>query len=304
MKNNLIKIFLAILSISLISACSGCCLENSDTKDTLDCKTTSSCDDTMHNDTQTNFEEDLDLINQWREDYNLGTCKTLSGNISIILFYVDDFESFWTDKEINDFTKNEIEPGLAFLSQEAKKYGVELNLTVEKSYSAIYYDDEVITSVKNTGLASTDVLWQAALQIDYTSSSKMINAFRNKYKTEEIVCFTIFNKSGTSYALNPKKDAGIKIDEHCIVFARDLNSTQNGNAGSQAAVIAHEMLHLYGAEDFYASLSRKSLARIYYPDDIMLSAAYDIDTNTVESATAFYIGWTNTVPYVLKQKGW
>ncbi len=317
MNVTLIKIFLIILLISLISACSGCYMGMGDKQNALDRGTTSSYDDTTQDDTQSNFkenstnskefedpEEDLALINQWREDYNLVTCKTLSGNISVILFYVDDFESFWTDKEINDFTKKEIELGLLFLEQEAKKYGIELDLTVEKSYSAIYYDDEVITSVKNTGLASADVLWQAALQIDYTSSTKMINAFKSKYKTDEIVCFTIFNKDGTSYALNPKRDADIKIDEHCIVFARDLNSIQNGPAGSQAAVIAHEMLHLYGAEDFYASSSRKNLAKIYYPSDIMLSAAYDIDTNTVESATAFYVGWTNTVPDILKQKEW
>lgn len=317
MKNTLIKILLTILLLSFISAFSGCYFGMHDKQDALDHGTTSSCDDTTQDDAQPNVEEDstnpvesedseedLALINQWREDYNLGTCKTLGGNISVILFYVDDFESTWTNEEINRFTKNEVEPGLLFLEQEAKKYGIELNLTIEKSYSAIYYDDEVITSVPNTGFASADVLWQSALQINYSSSTKMIDEFRSKYKTEEIVCFTIFNKDGTSYALNPKRDADIKIDEHCIVFARDLNSTQNGPAGSQAAVIAHEMLHLYGAEDFYASSSRKNLAKIYYSNDIMLSAAYDIDTNTVESATAFYIGWTDTVPDVLKQKGW
>lgn len=317
MKNILIKILFTVLLLGLISAFWGCDFGKRDKQDALDHETTSSWDDTTQDGTQPNFEddsanqaepevseEDLALINQWREDYNLGTCKILGGNVSVILFYVDDFESTWTNEEINRFAKNEVEPGLLFLEQEAKKYGIELNLTVERSYSAIYYDDEVITSVKNTGFASADVLWQSALQINYPSSTKMIDAFRSRYKTEEIVCFTIFNKDGTSYALNPKRDADVKIDEHCIVFARDLYSTQNGPAGSQAAVIAHEMLHLYGAEDFYASSSRKNLAKTYYPKDIMLSAAYDIDTNTVESATAFYIGWIDTVPDVLKQKGW
>lgn len=311
------KIVLFALALCLTSGCFGCGLEKHQDMDNLHSEALSSQSIATQNGEYPTFEDtsagtegaktpedELALINQWREDYLLGTCQVLSGNVSVILFYINDFEGAWTDEEINRFTENEVKPGLAFLEQEAKKYGIALNLTVEESYSSIYYDDEVITSVQNTGFASADVLWQAAVQINYPSSGKMIDAFRSRYKTEEIVCFTIFNKGGTSYALNPKRGTTVHIDEHCIVFARELNTTQNGPAGSQAAVIAHEMLHLYGAEDFYADASRKSLARIHYPSDIMLSAAYDIDTNTIEPATAFYIGWTDTVPEVLKQKGW
>ena len=287
------KIALTVFLFCMVFYLAGCGFNSN-----ADSETTSSSDDTMQN------EADLSSINQWREDYDLGTCRKLEGNVSVILFYIDDFESRWTEAEIDRFTKNEVMPGLAFLEQEAKKYGIELNLTVQKSYSGIYYDDEVITSVKNMGLASADVLWQAALQTNYSSTEKMIHAFRHQYHTEEVVCFTLFNKAGTSYALNPKKGSTVKIDEHCIVFARDLTATQNGPDGYQASVVAHEMLHLFGAEDFYASASRKSLAKIHYPDDIMLSAAYDIDKNTVDAATAFYIGWIHTVPEVLRKNGW
>lgn len=311
MKVVLLKTVSTVLLLFLIFTLAGCYHGNNEQSNNLANTESSSKNGTTQGAEQTNQKEDpkekednLSLTNQLREDYNLGTCKTLSGNVSVVLFYVDDFESAWTDEEIICFTKNEVEPGLAFLEQEAKKYGIELNLTVEKSYSAIYYDDEVITSVHDTGFASADVLWQAALQINYPSSAKMIDAFRSRYKTNEVVCFTIFNKGGTSYALNPKRGQNLKIDEHCIVFARDLNSTQNGAAGWQASVIAHEMLHLFGAEDFYSISSRKSLARIHYPRDIMLSAAYNIDENTIGAATAFYIGWTDKVPDVLNKKGW
>lgn len=312
MKNTLTKILLAVLSLSLIFTCCGCGAMAGDKSDTVDSETGTTQDDTSSDlaedntsaETSESPEEDPDLINQWREDYNFGTCKTLSGNVSVILFYIDDFESSWTDEETDRFTKNEVEPGLLFLEQEAKKYGVELDMTVEKSYSSIYYKDEVITSVANTGLASADVLWQAATQINYTSSTKMIDSFRNEYKTDEIVCLTMFNKSGTSYALNPTRDADYKIDEHCIVFSRELNSTQNSRLGLHASVVAHEILHLYGAEDLYVGSSRERLAKKHYPGDIMLSAKYDINENTVRDATAFYVGWTDSVPDVIKQKGW
>ena len=290
------KLVIVILSVLLIFSFCGCHTEKQEE--------TSPKEEIASTEESAEPEKDLSLINQLREDYNFGTCKKLSGNVAVILFYMDDFESSWTDAETDRFTQNEVLPGLDFLEQEAKKHGIELNLTVKGSYSSIYYGDEVITSVGNTGFATADVLWEAAVQINYSSSAKMIEAFKSKYKTDEAVCFTIFNKGGTSYAINPKRDADMKVDEHCIVFARELNTVKNGPDGQQAAVVAHEMLHLYGAEDFYASAPRKSLAKKYYPSDIMLSAAYDIKTNTIEAATAFYIGWTDTVPSVIEEEGW
>lgn len=190
MKVVLKKIFSAVLLLCLIFlTLTGCYHKSVGEKDTLGSEKEPSQDDTTTSEKQPASKEDptitekedgvLSETDQLRLDYNLGTCKALSGNVSVVLFYIDDFESSWTDTEIDLFTKNEVEPGLSFLEKEAKKYGVELNLTVKKSYSAIYYDDEVITSVKDTGLASADVLWQAALQINYSSSRKMIDAFRS-----------------------------------------------------------------------------------------------------------------------------
>lgn len=302
----LINLIICILSASILT---GCHFEDSESSDMLDSETrateTVKNTETKKTTAKTETKEELSEIDKLRPDYNYRTCKKLSGNVSVILFYVDDFESSWTDSDIENFTKNEVEPALDFLENEAKKYQLELNLTVQKTYSSIYYDDEVITSVPLTGYASGDVLWNAALQINYSSSEKMINSFKRLYKTDEVVCFTIFNKSGTAYALNPTRGTDdMNIDEHCILFARDIYMTQNGLAGSQSAVVAHEMLHLFGAEDLYAKDSRKKLAKTYYPKDIMLTTAYDILENKVDEVTAFYIGWTDKVPDVIYNDKW
>ncbi|MGM9682861.1 MAG: hypothetical protein ACI3XQ_04615 [Eubacteriales bacterium] len=249
------------------------------------------------------FVEELVGIDKLRVDYNLGTCRNLSGNVSVILFYMDDFESGWTADEITKFTNNEVKPGLAFLEREAKLYGVELNLSIKQSYSSIFYDDEVIISTKETGLATIDVLSQAAHGLHYSSDEEMIADFRSQYGTE-IVCFTIFNKNGTAYAINPHRGQTIQIEEHCIVFAYDLNSNHHDPIGSQSSIVAHELLHLFGAEDYYATTGRKTLSKKYYPADIMLSANYYIITNNIGNATAFYIGWTDIVPDVLYNDNW
>lgn len=249
-------------------------------------------------------EDDLSEINAFREDFDLGTCRRLWGDVSNILFYMDDFESEWTEAETENFTENEITPGLEFLESEAKKYGIELNLNIKKVYRSIYYDDEVIISVKDAGLASIDVLTQASREVGYNDTESMIEQFRDTYQTDEVVCFTIFNKNGTAYAINPKREETLRVDEHCIVFARDLYSDEADPIGSQASIAAHEMLHLFGAEDYYASSSRKKLAQKHYNNDIMLGANYYIGTNNVGDATAFYIGWTDNIPDVLYDENW
>lgn len=250
-----------------------------------------------------NSVEELNEINKLRVDYDLGTCRNLSGNVSVILFYMDDFESKWTADEITSFTNNEVKPGLAFLEKEAKSYGVELDLSIKQCYSSIFYDDEVILNIKETGLATVDVLSQAAHGLNFSSDEEMIADFKSQYGTE-VVCFTIFNKNGTAYAINPRRGQSMQIEEHCIIFAYDLNSNHKDPIGSQSSIVAHEMLHLFGAEDFYATANRKTLAKKYYPADIMLGANYYIITNNIGDATAFYIGWTDEVPDVLYDENW
>lgn len=251
-------------------------------------------------------EEEIDLsqINKLREDYQHGTCKNLRDTVSVVLFYMDDFESAWTNEEMDRFTENEIEPGLRFLEAEAQKYGVTLNLQIQEVYRSVPYDDEVITSTKETGLVTIDVLLQASCHVGYYNTALMIKAFRSIYKTDEVICLTIFNKNGTGYAINPKKDVLTPIDEHCILFVRDRNSTGNEPVGSQASIVAHEILYLYGAENFYSSASREQLAEKYYKNDIMLNMSYYINRNNIGDATAFYIGWQNEVPDILYNKNW
>ena len=222
----------------------------------------------------------------------------------MVLFYMDDFESEWTRAEIERFTKNEVKPGFAFLEKEAQKYGVELNLTIKETHSSLFYDDEVVVSTKLTGLATIDVLDQAAKALNYGSENQMIKRLKNRFKSEEVVCLTIFDKQGTAYAINPKRGMDFSTEEHCIIFARDLGSSGNDPLGCQSSVIAHEMLHLFGAEDYYTTAQRKALAQKKYPGDIMISANYYISTNTIGDATAFYVGWTNEVPSVLYHENW
>lgn len=241
----------------------------------------------------------------YREDYLFGTCQHLSGEIGVVVFYVDDFESSWDwdGGECEKFTRNEILPALAFLEEEAQKFGVSLKLTLREEYGVYYYDD-VVTSVKETGLCSIDVLFCSSVAVGFSSSNDMINSTRINYGDKEIISLAVFNKGGTAYAINPKRGSELMVDEHCVLFSGDFGTTVPSDTGEQVSVVAHEILHLYGAEDYYASGERKRLAGKYFPKDIMLSAKTDIADNQITAATAFYIGWSDELPSILLSEGW
>lgn len=326
MKNLFVKVFLMLVVFSVVVSATGCQNSGGDVPDdaptgtngeittpvaTTPEETTPALTtpiSTTNGDTSSEnppeVEVDLSQINKLREDYQHGTCKNLQGDVSVVLFYMDDFESEWTDEQMDRFTENEIEPGLRFLEEEAAKYGVTLNLVIQQVYRSVPYNGEVIISTKETGLVTIDVLLQAANHAGHYSTAAMIKAFRYAYKTDEVICLTVFNKKGTGYAINPKKNVLSPLDEHCILFVQDRNSFGNLPVGSQASTVAHEILYLFGAENFYSSVSREQLAEKLYKNDIMLNMHYDIEDNSIGDATAFYIGWQHKVPDVLYNEKW
>jgi len=242
-------------------------------------------------------------VNKLRPDYDLGDCRDLSGDITVIIFYLDDFESSWTSDEMTHFTEKEIKPGLKFLEDSAREFDISLNLKIEEIHSSIYYEEEVEVNVKESGYATGDALYTAAEHLGYKSDMDLISNYKTKYSTE-IICYCIFNKEGNSYALNPKRGVTIELSEHVLMFSHDINSSGYEPEGWQSSVIAHETLHLYGAEDYYKPDKRKALAQKYYPNDIMLSCKYYLWMNNLCDVTAFYVGWTDNAPSVLYEEDW
>ncbi|MBL4633476.1 MAG: hypothetical protein JKY56_06380 [Kofleriaceae bacterium] len=62
------------------------------------------------------------------------------------------------------------------------------------------------------------------------------------------------------------------------------------------AVFAHEVLHLFGAEDLYSPIARKAIAEAGYASDIMLQTNRLLETITIDAYTSYLIGWSTIVP--------
>ena len=88
--------------------------------------------------------------------------------------------------------------------------------------------------------------------------------------------------------------------EYCLIFTGFTDTSYD----SASDTVAHETLHLFGAEDYYYPDSRKALAKQVYPTDIMLCAMSDLAYFTLDSYTAYCVGWTDTAPEVCSNPAW
>ena len=244
-----------------------------------------------------------EAVNELRPDYDLGACRNLEGDVSVILYFMQDFESDWSFTEILNFTTNEVVPALEFLEAQAADYGVYLNFEIVDSHWYIPYKGTVVTEPKKAGTYTIDVLFDVARFRGLLSDHQLLAKKQEEFGTE-VICLTIFNKEGVGYTLNPSRGDDTNVAEHCIVFSRDPGSTNESFYGYQASLIAAEILYLYGAEKLYATPEREELAYSHYPYDVMLDSYYNVWDNEIDDATAFYIGWLDEAPRVLYREGW
>ena len=125
---------------------------------------------------------------QSRPNYNLANCRNLKGNPVVVLIFIDDNESHWTKEEVTTFTQEHILVGLDYLEKNARKWGVDLDFTIE-SYSTalsgykIKYEGTVNRNLYNGG-STKDVLDKAAQDIGCDSNWELYSYYKAKYPKE------------------------------------------------------------------------------------------------------------------------
>lgn len=248
------------------------------------------------------YQASLYDVNSLRKKCFYGTNQHLSGRVTAVVIYMEDFESDWTNEQIDEFTEKDVEPALDFLEKQAEKYGVELDFETKILRNG-FYDDEVIIDIDESGYTTIDVLEQAAKSYNYESQYDILYSLEEEYGTE-VLFITVFNKPGCGYALNPKPGTDFRAVEHCIMFSIDKDYQTEYEPGTNAPIIVSTALHLFGGESLNKPEGRKAISQILYPNDIMRNQPFDIAESDIGEATAYYIGWIDVVPESVYSQGW
>ena len=234
-------------------------------------------------------------------------CCLFCLNIVFLFLFTDDSESHWDSDSLSKFESSQTQKALTYLEDKASQYGKTLNF-ISKSYSVIGEDNTIysksIIKDANSNNMSYDALENICENMGYGTSDGLFADVRKEYPNCEIIPIILLNKDGTSYARGVYTPEST-MPEHCIIFTRNLGVTSAPFLpGNRASTIAHEILHLYGAEDFYNMEGRSALASKYYPSDIMYYVDGFVNRNKIGDFTAYTIGWTDDVPDICNDENW
>ena len=198
-----------------------------------------------------------------------GISATFTGKVLITTVFVSDKKTDWTKSEMNAIKKGH-QAMTDVINAEAKKWGVELELTLEYRTASVTQD---------LATASHNDWYKNALKSAGLTETASTDLEKDR-KVKEAPIFFYLDLTGRAFASSSLSKSN--RPEYAVFYSGD----------SGAANYRHELYHLFGAKDFYYPDAIESLGKQYFSDSVMLTAGKNAATDTL---TAYLIGWTDTL---------
>ncbi len=201
---------------------------------------------------------------------NMGGAKKLTGNIDVMVFFVNDSQSTWTDRAKKQYRATQ-KAAMQLLLKTARSRGV--NLQLRNAY--------IETTVSMNCTRENYDVWSKSIMMKYGKPT--IPAFQSNYETAnqctEAPIIFVLNKPFRSCAVFV--DAATQmLGEMSIISSEYTQHT-----------IIHELLHQFGAVDLYYPKEVSNLIqKMNYASVMATTASMHID-----SLTAYLIGWTDEI---------
>jgi hypothetical protein len=232
------------------------------------------------------------IRNHFRDSRDVGSAKKLVSTVFYLMVMVRQ-----STRHIARVgrAQNQLDRALRFLESRAKEYGKQLEF--------ISMSDEPV-----------DVVMEQASADECRLDGRFLDKLRTKMSSEVMQScdasnlnrfFIVFTNKGEPYR-------ACAIREH-------QNSPPNNHPefcvcpdDSNATTIAHEILHLFGAQDLYEEGTENSKERDRFlrnlrgfleldygegnlDSSIMFKPSRGIEENTIDQATAYSVGWSDTI---------
>jgi len=243
----------------------------------------------------------------WSE-YERGLAGELEGDVIIFSIFANGTDYSWdfnseTDNETEGMIYSQLKIAAEYLEKEASGYGKNLNLIYDWSQ-----DNELAEVFTVNFEVAADENYDAfCSEIDQNLAGSIIG-LQKKYGTKNVVIMQYVNTPAdynqTSSTMSRDLGDPYVNYEICKMFTKECGGDE------PAAAYAHELLHAFGAPDYYMadtdgsnqgltqefvdaqqeSGSNQLMYTVYLPDG---SCDYSGVTNGLDEMTAYYIGWTD-----------
>ena len=227
-------------------------------------------------------------IGKWRA----GSARELVGNIYTLIFFVSGPNDEWSTTEKQEMMQK-LNESQQWLQRQAKHYNVEVNFE-ERGQFGLDKDIKLPHIVRGTASGTEPVDWVSKLlyAVGYTSTQQFIDWVEKNTKAQNTHVVIFVKGKGNGYAMPSSIDMDRELYflEGTVLYEEFPNGYE-----LPASAISHEILHLYGAWDFYKTFRQtaenEAKAKKQFPNSIMLRTSYYIDELEVDEVSAWRVGW-------------
>lgn len=253
----------------------------------------------------------------FRKGMDKNVCKDLKDDVLLYIIFVDNKHTApWTEYDIQS-TMDSIKITVEWIHDQAKKNDVKVNIVTDyylgEEFSTIHKalpEESLVKSINTPNLRqgllilnkwADHITRKAGESFDLQekegipgvkkpkNKERLIAYLRDKHKLESVALLLMVNnyyKDDISLPVNTMNSDDV---EFAVVSFK------------YPSVIAHNLLHLFGAADLWETIYRKNEKNIKYaarefPDEIMQDVyAKKISDLTISPYTKYLIGWTDTL---------
>lgn len=248
---------------------------------------------------------------------NNNVCKTLKDDVLLYFIFIDSQETTpWTEYDINT-TIDSLNIAIKWLEKKAAMNGIPLNIIKD------YYIGNNYTTIKR-GLPNGNV-YRSLNEPGLRKGIQGLNNWADAITKRVGITFNISEKDGIPEIKHPKNKERLiaylrdekQIESVALLFMVNnyykndisvaLNTTSHDDVEfaivsyKYPAVIAHNILHLFGAADLYKTEFRRNdnkiaLAKDFFPNDIMQdNGTTNIEMFEIGEFTKYMIGWSGNL---------
>lgn len=235
-------------------------------------------------------------IDAVRDYLGRGSAPALEGKICVVQYFINEHGDGWTDLERKTATSR-VHEAEAWLKDKASEYGTDVDFTTV-SYEKNFAIDNLPTKYQEDN-RNDKLLHKAFRSLNWTDHDAFVEHMKDKYDCDGVVLLVMVKGTGRSWACTytrSDEEHGRTQDyaEGAIIF--NTKKFNNGTTASLcAATVAHEILHLCGAWDFYEEegiqdKEHADKAEQLFPKSIMLHENKDIYNCEIDEVTAWLVG--------------
>jgi hypothetical protein len=209
--------------------------------------------------------------NFYLESRNAGPSKRLRGKVAIITVFAKRTYFDWQSDQIDKYY-SELNKASNFLIKEARRYGTRLEI--------VNYKAEVNVPTDADPKKGYNLIKDA---FGITTMKELQFRYERLYSVDEAIVLLVFNQQGRSFAfedMTPFSD----VDELSVIFYSSLSHE------SYEHTISHEILHQFGAQDYYYPKEVTEAAKFCFNQSVM-----GLGGMVVDDLTAYLVGWKDTI---------